>query len=77
MMAPDVSTDEGRSDGAKRVALAAARGLDEAKCEDIVVIDVRNVSQVTFSYLMAFVVIPFLSPAIQANEIIPPKGLFA
>jgi ribosome-associated protein len=47
MMAPDVSTDEGRSDGAKRVALAAARGLDEAKCEDIVVIDVRNVSQVT------------------------------
>jgi len=32
---------------AQSVAIAAARGLDEAKCEDIVIIDVRHLSQVT------------------------------
>ncbi|RMH30297.1 MAG: RsfS/YbeB/iojap family protein, partial [Planctomycetota bacterium] len=34
-------------DPARRVALAAAEGLDEARCEDITVIDVRGLSQVT------------------------------
>lgn len=32
---------------AERAAVAAARGLDEARCEDIAVIDVRRISQVT------------------------------
>lgn len=32
---------------AERLAVAAARGLDEAKCEDILIIDVRDLSQVT------------------------------
>lgn len=32
---------------AERIAVAAARGLDEAKCEDILIFDVRDISQVT------------------------------
>ena len=32
---------------ARRAAIAAARGLDEARCEDVIIIDVRDLSQVT------------------------------
>ena len=42
-MTPDTDTDGlGR-----RVAIAAARGLDGARCEDVAIIDVRGLSQVT------------------------------
>lgn len=47
MMATADSRAERPEDSARRVAIAAARGLDEAKCDEIVVIDVRDVSQVT------------------------------
>lgn len=45
-------SDTGRTIGsrdalAERAAVAAARGLDEARCEDITIIDVRDISQVT------------------------------
>lgn len=46
MVAADSSADRS-NDSALRVAIAAARGLDEGNCEEIIVIDVRDVSQVT------------------------------
>ncbi len=46
MVAAD-ATSERLNESARRVAIAAARGLDEGKCEEIIVIDVRDVSQVT------------------------------
>lgn len=47
MMTAEPQHEERNGDAARRIAIAAARGLDEAKCEDIVVIDVRGISQVT------------------------------
>lgn len=41
------STEPDADDSARRVAVAAAQGLDEARCEDILIIDVRAISQVT------------------------------